>query len=356
MRSKNKIFKKVLIIFLIIIICALSLGSGYAYYQLGRMKHNRISKKDDDLGIVNDGSKDDEKDKVINIALFGVDSGGKGRNVSHSDAIMILSIDEIHKKIKVSSLLRDSYVDIEGHGKTKINHSYVYGGPELAIKTLNQNFGLDIRDYVTVDFIGLSTIIDTLDGVEIEIKQSEIREVNKYMKEVAALRGQKPTPIKKAGLQTLNGNQATSYARIRHVGNGDFGRVERQQKVMSCLTKKIMSAGTAKYVEIATKLMPYIETSMTSTDIIKLSTEVVSHGISDFEWVRFPLDKSWHGETINGVWYLVFDIDEAKSKMKGFIYDDINPTKAPKENEKTNNPNEPLYNKIELEKENPINK
>lgn len=333
MKGKKKALKLVIVIILIGILAVLFSGAGYAYFQLSKMKHNGISKKDEDLGIINNT---DKKDDVINIALFGVDSGGKGREVSHADAIMILSIDEINKKFKISSLLRDSYVDVEGHGKTKINHSYSYGGPELAIKTLNQNFELDIRDYVTVDFLSLSKIIDTLGGVEIEVKQNEIGEINKYMKEVAALRGQKPTPVKKAGLQTLNGNQATSYARIRHIGNGDFGRVERQQKVMASLSKKIKSAGTAKYIEIASELMPYIETSMTSADIIKLCTEVVSRGITDFEWMRFPLDNCWNGEMIDGVWYLVFDIDDAKSKMKGFIYDDKDPNSVPEKKDVKN--------------------
>lgn len=324
MRLKKGItLKSIILIILVLIFMVCSGAVGYTYYQLSRMKYKKISKKDEDLGIKKVESKN-FGDKVVNIALFGVDVGGRGREVSHADTIMILSIDGKHRKIKLSSLMRDSYVNIENHGMTKINHSYVYGGPELAIKTINQNFNLDIRDYVTVDFRGLSEIIDVLGGVEVDIKEKEIKEINKYMTEVALLKGEKPTPIQKPGIQLLNGNQATSYARIRHVGNGDFERIQRQQIVMTELSKKIQG-GVSKYTQLALEIMPYIETSMTKGDILKLCSEVITSGSIKLECVRFPLNGFCKGKIINKTWYLVFDINATKEQMHRFIYDDIKP-------------------------------
>lgn len=353
-RVKRNRTKKVLLVILVIILAILSAGAGYAYYQLGRMKYNNISKTNEDLGIKNvDEPKDIVEENVVNIALFGVDTGGKQRTVAHGDAMMILTIDEKNKKFKISSLMRDSYVEIENHGKTKLTHAYSYGGPELAIKTLNQNFDLDIRNYVTVDFVGLSSIIDCLGGVDIDVKKNEIKEVNKYMKEVASLKGEKPTPIRKSGLQTLNGNQATSYARIRHVGNGDFERIERQQMVLDCLAKKIQSAGPTKYLEVAWQLTPYVETSLTKADIIKLCSEVVTHGITDIDWIRFPLNEYLQGEMIDGVSYITFDMDVTKEQMHKFIYEDIKPEKKDIQNQtqsKSNDTNQKKQDQTQKKK------
>lgn len=353
-RKNKKKTRNVLLVILVIILAFLSLGTGYAYYQLGRIKHNDISKNDEDLGIKNDVKIENANgNNVINIALFGVDTGGKDRTVAHGDAMMILTIDEKHKKFKVSSVMRDSYVAVDGHGMTKLTNSYAYGGPEFAIKTLNENFDLDIRNYVTVNFVGLANIIDSLGGVEIDVKKYEIKEVNKYMKEVASLRGEKPTSIKKAGLQTLNGNQATAYARIRHVGNADFQRIERQQAVLNCLAKKIQGAGAAKYLEIAWKLIPYVETSMTKSDIIKLCSEVVANGITNIEWIRFPLNEYLKGEKIDGVDYITFDLDTTKDQMHKFIYEDINPETKDTQNSaqsKSTGTNENTQNQTEEKK------
>ena len=115
--------------------------------------------------------------EIINIAFFGVDRRAVNE-ASRSDSIMILSIDEMHKKIKMSSIMRDTYVEIKNHGQTKINHAYAYGGPQLAIRTLNENFNLDIRDYVTVDFFNFEKIIDAIGGVTIDVKQDEISLIN----------------------------------------------------------------------------------------------------------------------------------------------------------------------------------
>lgn len=265
----------------------------------------------------------EQEDKVTNIALFGVDTGREKNEAAHSDAIMVVSIDRVYKKIKLTSFMRDTYVDIEGHDKNKLNAAFAFGGPELAVKTLNQNFGLDITDYAVLDFVGLSNIIDTLGGVEVEVKEKEIKEINKYMKEVAKIKKEKATPVEKAGLQLLNGNQATAYARIRKVGEGDFDRAERQKNVLSALFAKIKDQDMSKYPDIAATLLPYVDTSMSAGEIVKTGIGVLKQGMGNIDWYRFPLYGYCKGEMIKGVWYLTTDLAVTREQIHQFIYEDV---------------------------------
>ena len=265
----------------------------------------------------------EQENKVTNIALFGIDTGRGKNEAAHSDAIMVVSIDRVYKKIKLTSFMRDTYVDIEGHDKNKLNAAYAFGGPELAVKTLNQNFGLDITDYAVLDFVGLSNIIDTLGGVEVEVKEKEIKEINKYMKEVAEIKKEKATPVKKAGLQLLNGNQATAYARIRKVGEGDFDRAERQKNVLSALFVKIKGLDMSKYPDIAATLLPYVKTSLSAGEIVKTGIGVLKQGIGNIDWYRFPLYGYCKGEMIKGVWYLTTDLAVTREQVHQFIYEDV---------------------------------
>lgn len=263
------------------------------------------------------------ENKVTNIALFGIDTGREKYESAHSDAIMVLSIDRVYKKIKLTSFMRDTYVEIDGHEKNKLNAAYALGGPELAVKTLNQNFGLDITDYAIVDFVGLSNIVDAMGGVEVEVKEPEIEEVNKYMKEVAEIKKEKATPVKKAGLQLLNGNQATAYARIRKVGEGDFDRAERQKNVMSALFKKLEDQDLRKYPGIVATLLPYVKTSLSAGEIVTTGMDVLTQKIGNIDWYRFPLYGYCMGEIIHGVWYLTTDLPITRDHIHQFIYQDV---------------------------------
>ncbi len=270
-----------------------------------------------------EASQKEQEDKVTNIALFGIDTGREKYESAHSDAIMVLSIDKVYKKIKLTSFMRDTYVEIEGHGKNKLNAAYAFGGPELAVKTINRNFGLDITDYAIVDFVGLSNIIDTMGGVEVDVKEKEIQEINKYMKEVAEMKKEEATPVKKAGLQLLNGNQATAYARIRKVGEGDFDRAERQKNVLSALFEKLENQDITKYPGIVATLLPYVKTSLSAGEIAATGIEVLRQGIGDIDWYRFPLYGYCKGEIIHGVWYLTTDLSLTREHIHQFIYKDV---------------------------------
>lgn len=305
---------KKIVLSAVAIIAIVGVGAfSYTFFQLSKVSTIKISKTNEDLGIKPDVIDKEEEEEVdnetINIALFGVDRRTKNE-VSRSDSMMILSIDKKHKKIKMSSIMRDTYVQIKGHGETKINHAYAYGGPQLAIRTLNENFDLDIRDYATVDFSNLEKIIDAMDGVTVDIDQDEVSKI---------------PGITKSGLQTLDGKQAVAYSRIRYTTGGDFRRTERQRTVLSVMFAKIQSLGAAEFPSVVSELLPLTETSMNSMDIIKIGTKVLTSNISKLEQERFPVDGYWSGKTIDGVWYLLADMESAIEQLHDFIYEDIKP-------------------------------
>lgn len=319
-------------ILIITLIALVTIGGGiwYSYYQLSKVSTTIISKNNKDLGIkpvvlekVKNKKLVEGKD-IINIAFFGVDRKYKN-DPSRSDSIMILTIDELHKKIKMSSVMRDTYVDIKDHGKTKINHAYAYGGPQLAIRTLNENFNLDIKNFVTVDFYSLESIIDQLGGVSINVKSDEVSLINSYMREVANLEKQTFKPVTKIGIQNLDGKQAVAYSRIRYTAGGDYVRTERQRTVLSALLAKVQGAGKLEFPFIVEKLLPYTQTSMSSIDIMKLGTAIFTSGIKTLDQERFPVDSYSTGKTIGGVWYLVTDIKATTMQIHKYIYEDEKP-------------------------------
>lgn len=257
-------------------------------------------------------------DEVINIAVFGVDS--RTDDVSgRSDAMMIVSVDMKHDKIKAVSLMRDSLVDIEGYGWYKLNGAYARGGVELAIKTINQNFDMNITDYVALNFNQLAGIVDALDGVEVEITEAERRNANKYIKEMADEVGEKADLIKESGTVTLYGYQAVAYARIRYVGNADFQRTERQREVMEKLMNKALDTNPIKYPTLIKSLIPMVETSLSNDEIVRIAGSVLLRGRPTFEQGRFPLDGSYK---TNASYAMVYDLDAAAEKLHRFIYDD----------------------------------
>jgi LCP family protein required for cell wall assembly len=321
--------KKTLMIILLIAVFSFAAAGGFMLYETRYLNVRNISKTDKDLGIKSDDAVAEKAKKrdVLNIALFGVDTGRQQMEAAHSDTIMVLSIDRDNKEVKLSSIMRDSYVSVEGHGNTKITHAYSYGGPQLAIKTLNENFNLDIRDFVTIDFAGLASVINMLGGIEVNVKKSEIAQVNKYAVEVAKINNEKFRPVKKPGLQLLMGAEAVSYARIRHVGNGDFDRVERQQVVLTKILEKFKKQNPLKYPAIMAKAFKYVETSMDKTYTAELGLNVLSYGItpSSLEFVRFPVDGYYKGEIVDKLYCLTYDLDKAKDQIHKFIYDGEKP-------------------------------
>ena len=272
----------------------------------------------------NDGLNEliDSNKTITNIALFGIDTRSNNSN-GRSDAIMILSVDEIHGKIKLTSILRDSYVPIDKHGKDKIAHAYAYGGPELAIKTLNQNFNLDIREYATVNFNQLSKVIDAIGGIDIEITKAELKEINRIVIEMhdenSSIDGE---TLDDYGLVHLTGAQATAYSRIRKI-DSDNERANRQQRVLVALFDKCKNMPKSDYPEFIRQLLPLVKTSLSYSDIIDLAPIMLTSNLTiEQNMIPDELIDNPIGGTYNGAWVWRYDLDEAAERLHEFIYED----------------------------------
>ncbi len=299
---------------------------------LWQFQYNRNNALDgltnEQLGI----SNTELPEGVINIALFGIDSRNLQSFSGNSDSIMILSIDTEHHAIKITSIMRDSLVPIDGYNPNKINSAYAKGGPELAVKTLNQVFDLNIRDYATVNFSGMADIIDAMGGIEVDISEAERLDANKHIRWLAVTSGIKNDPIQKAGLQTLNGTQAVSFARIRYVRTGegvsdDYGRTDRQRYVMEQLLNKALSKGVSQYPAIIKSLLPYMETSLTYSEILSMASVLTEN--LQFKQARISQGYAMNiterdfPSSIGSVVY--YNLDYAAAMLHAFIYGDIHP-------------------------------
>lgn len=304
--------------------------------------YNNITGDPDDLGFESVIDK-----KITNVALFGIDSRQVDSFKGLSDSIMILSLNAETKKVKVISVMRDSLVPITYNGKTvygKINSAYKKG-PEVAIKTLNTIFGLDISEYATVNFYGMADIIDAVGGIDVELAKGELNTygyeygvrinfgINGMIAEQCGYMGIDPSSyyIKEAGLHHLNGVQAVAYARIRHAANiegtnDDFGRTDRQRYVMEQLFNKAVTLNTAQYISLAKSLIPCSETSLSYSQIMSLAVNILLASPT-FEQSRVPLTEyQMPSKSISGYGScLYYDLDYAGKIIRAFIYNDITP-------------------------------
>lgn len=317
--KKESLGFKIFIGFLCVILAIAVVGGGYVIGLLNKMDNIKLNK--DNLGIVEDEFKEYENvNKIKNIALFGIDAtdGETGR----SDSIMIATLDPVHNKLKITSVMRDSYVYIDGHGQDKINHAYAFGGPELAIKTLNENFGLNIEDFVSVNFSSLPTIINILGGIDIEITQEELEYINSYIDDINAKDGTYSPHISYAGVQHLDGTQALAYSRIRYTSGGDYERTQRHRTVLNALFNKLTSTSVTSYNSLLNEVLPYVQTNLNAGDILSLGTKVLGIG-NNLEQDRFPRDGYGEGTMIDGVYYLTFDKEATVKQMRDYIFNDV---------------------------------
>ena len=314
----------VIILTCIVIFLAVALISliGAFYLLTKDYNHKKLPSEFSDIPPISQG--------IVNIALFGIDSRSLNSFKGLSDSIMILSVNTDNGQIKVISVMRDTLTEIEGYEKPKkLNSAYSLGGPQLAIKTLNNNFDLDIKEYATVNFFGMANIIDAVGGLEINVTKNEIENkygINAMIYEQSRLLDVKPSYVNEEGLQTLNGIQAVSWARIRYAAteNGeinDAGRTERQRLVVELLLKKVLNQNITEYPKIIKALLPFMETSLSYNDIIKLSS-VFRKEVS-FSETRIPME-SYILESPKGFGSVkYYDFDFASKIIYSYIYEDV---------------------------------
>ena len=283
--------KKIAIAVVIIIVMILGIIAGFIYNKVSKVNFVKID--EGNLAIEN-------KTGYRNIALLGVDTRDMNSlDGSRSDAIIIVSINEQTKNVNLISVYRDSYMDVQGHGLTKVTHAYAYGGPELALNTLNRNLDLDISEFVTVNFEIVADVVDLVGGIDIDIDKSELSQMNKYIEDTSKNVGRKANKITSAGKQHLDGIQAVTYARIRKTAGGDYKRTERMRTVLTEVFEKAKKMDVGKLNELANKVLPQVQTNIGLSEVVSLIPTISSINISDsigwpYEVKGITLDR-WYG-------------------------------------------------------------
>lgn len=287
-RNKEKKKRRGLKIFgitvlVLVIILAILVGSIFWYINSKLSKMQTIDLNEEDLNV--SSQVEENLSEYRNIAIFGIDSRedtySKG---NRSDCIIIASINNNTKEVKLLSVYRDTYVEIEGHGLDKITHAYSYGEAPLAIKTLNSNLDLNIKEFITVNFDAVKDIIDSIGGVEMSITSEEVPHIS---------------GITKAGTYNLTGEQALAYARIRYASGGDYKRTERMRDVLTAVANKVKTMNVSQLNNLVDELLPKVYTNITAADIFSLFPSIASFNITEsigwpYETKGITLDR-WYG-------------------------------------------------------------
>lgn len=295
--TKKKVIKillGILISLLIIIVAAGGTAFWFVQSKIGKMNQVKIDESQLEL------SENKNLSKYRNVAIFGVDSRaddyGEG---NRSDCIIIASINNETHDVKLISVYRDTYVQIEGHGLDKITHAYSYGEAPLALKTLNQNLDLNITEFVTVNFDAVADAVDALGGIKMEITSAEVQYINSYIDETSRVTGNKSKHITSAGTYVLDGVQAVAYSRIRYTSGGDYKRTERMRDVIIAMMEKLKTKSVTQINNIADKILQKVYTNLSLTDMLSMVPALASFNVGEsIGWPNEP-----RGATINDIWY-----------------------------------------------------
>lgn len=264
-----------------------------------------------------------KRHKIVNVAIFGVD-GRDDVEGERTDTIMIATADYEHSKVKVTSLMRDTYVYInEKYDYDKLNAAYAYGGPSLALKAINQNFDTAITDYVTIDFSAMVSMVNAVDGVTIDIEtEEELDWVNEYLMDVNEKVETGSPFLEETGSQIVDGSQALAYCRVRYVGDGDFDRTLRQRVVFEQVLSKALDLDVKEQYNLVMATLPYVETSLGTLEMIKYGANLALMPSKDIEQSRFPTDELISLDMLDGVSYVIPDtlVDNIEAFYQ-FIYE-----------------------------------
>ncbi|MGM0920146.1 MAG: LCP family protein [Bacillota bacterium] len=309
MRSDNYIQKKksgkkkVLVFFSILTLLFAGLG-WFAYDQfVSGMNKTAAEANIKKTEYTFNGQKDENGN--TNVLVLGSDS--RGEKHARTDTIMIAQYNEKTNKPKLLSIMRDSYVEIPGHGQNKINAAFAIGGPDLLRETIKHNFDIDIQHYAIIDFKGFESMIDTAfpEGVEINVENQMSEKIGVTIE---------------PGLQNLDGEHLLGYVRYRGGADSDFGRVRRQQEVMNLLMKDMLTIeGITKLPKLAGVITPYINTNVDTSTGIFIAKDIITNK-SDLETMRIPVDGSFENARYNGAGSVLdLNIEENREAIKTFM-------------------------------------
>lgn len=298
----QKAIKVISIILIVLIVMALAVvAGGWTYFNnmLGEMKKETIDQNS--IGIAEQTEKD--LSEYRNIALLGIDSRADDYGLGNrSDCIIIASINKKTNDVKLFSVYRDTYLQLEEKGQTKLDkvtHAYSYGGAQNTLLALNTNLDLNIKEYLTVNFDAVIAAVDAIGGVTINVTSDELKYLNDYIDATAQSSGGSNKKVTSAGKQTLNGVQAVAYSRIRYTAGGDYKRAERMRTVVEAMVSKAKTLGVTKLIDVANKILPRVSTNIEKNEIISLIPNLmkVNFGTSigwPYETKGITMDR-WYG-------------------------------------------------------------
>ena len=278
-KKKWSTTKKVVLSLLAVLVILVGTVLGFYQHVKNKIyieKEPSISKSDTEF---------QEVKGITNVLLIGVDARDLDEPC-RSDSMIIATIDNNNKKVKLTSLFRDTLVDIPGHGEAKLNSAYMLGGPELLLETVKETYNVSIDKYIIINFWGFETIVDYIGGIEVDVKDYQLEELNKYIGEST---GGNDCPVEKAGIQTLNGKQALSYARIRYNVGDEYERTDRQREVIFKVVEKLQNTKPSKYLGIMNTMLEYIRTNIDPLEALNMAYTIYKFPSLDVEQLQIPL-------------------------------------------------------------------
>ena len=318
--TRMKLWQQILLILVLVLLCGLGMAGYFVASKWNKVDTQEI--KAEDIIINPEIKKNKEIDLgegYTNVALFGVDSrdGSLGEG-NRTDCIIIASLNNETKEIKMVSVYRDTLLDLSEGTYQKCNAAYSYGGPTLAINMLNMNLDLDIQDYVTVDFGAITDVVDAVGGIELDITDEEAMAINDYSWETAGSSGKEVIMLSSGGHLLLDGVQATTYARIRSTAGGDFTRTERQRIVIEKIVEKLKQVDLKTLNKIIDTVFPQVSTSFTLKELMNYALSYKEYVL--LENSGFPFDN--YLDSIPGVGSVVVpsDLTSNVSKLHEFLF------------------------------------
>lgn len=298
----------------ILLVAAILLNVGiygsiaWKYYQdvVSIVPEDQVDPTAKSVKIAQEDPKDED---VFNVLLVGTDSRDPNSDMGRSDSMMLVSFNKSKNKSTVVSFLRDSLVDIDGYGKSRLGHTYAYGGIGLTINTINKTYDLDIQNYITIDFENLVSIIDEIGGVKVFITEEE-----------AEYYRQNGMPDIQSGDMTLTGSQALAHARNRTLGS-DFERTRRQRSVMYGIYRQIMAEKDASAIlPLINYCMNHVKTNMSVTEIYDLAKQVLEIDNLRMQQASMPTEGAYQPVTYEGMDVLEIDIEANKKYLNELLY------------------------------------
>ncbi len=327
-KRKTKKARKVILTLVFVMLIVIACGLGYIYSKYSNINFEALNQEDLAVNedIYNEVSEDMTKEEfngIKSVVFFGIDTKDTvGGYSGRSDTIMIASINPTTKSLSLVSIPRDTYVEIAGHGKDKINHAYAFGKEQLAIKTINSNFGLNITEYVTIDFVGLIRVINKIGGIQLDITNAEKEYINENSYLSYDMSKNTIKKVATSGKVTLSGEQALTHSRNRTVGN-DFIRASRQRTVLEAVITKLSSLGVNGILGASDSILKEVKTNINVTSYIGTLTDIIgdkSTYLGNMVSAQVPAADYSVSKTINGVYYYTTDYTKAKADFIKYIY------------------------------------